>query len=522
MRPVLGVVSCLPWLIMACAVVLSATADLSSGGAPADRLVQNGWIVWRGQAVWGWVQHNGWWRDGQRPNITRRSVSDSLGDVRPNRTEDLDRLTDNMLLYGYPGFEHNFGLWYDRRRDRHDVEARTTPECRPPFLEQPWARGRSGQAADGLPKYDLTRFNDWYFARLKRFADLCDAKGTVLLFKPYMQHALLEQQTHYVDFPWRPGNCIQDVRMPDVIPAANSFYDVSHAERARLHRLYIAKCLDVLGGNRNVVFLIGQEFTGPIEFARFYVDAVLDWQRRTGKHVCIGVGATKDVTDAILADPVRGPAVDVIDMRCWWVRRDGTVNAMKGGAEAPGRDTECGTGQTAETSTQRFYEKVRHVRDRHPRKALIDALVATRQDSWAFLMAGGSLLVRGQIEYPGHVDPPAYVKPAEVDFVLPTYRMLRERLGPILPRMVPCDIAASTSGPAWCLASPGSDYLVYAMHGGTLTLDLSKAASSRPLTGRWFDPRTGTLSSAFSVPASANVDLHTPDDQDWALVVSKQ
>ena len=89
----------------------------------------NGWLVHEGKAVLGWVQHNGWWRAGQRPNLARRSVGDPKGDVRPNRTEDLDALTDNMLRYAYPGFEHNYGLWYDRRRDAHDTGRRDNPRC---------------------------------------------------------------------------------------------------------------------------------------------------------------------------------------------------------------------------------------------------------------------------------------------------------------------------------------------------------------------------------------------------------
>lgn len=168
--------------------------------------VQNGWYVHNGRAIWGYAQHNGWWRAGQRANITRNAP----GRIGPNRTEDLDKLTDNMLRCGYPGFEHCFGLWYDRRRDAHDTSRRSDDKVVPPFLEQPWARSGKGTSWDGLSRYDLTKYNPWYFARLKEFADLCDHKGTILIFNFYMQHALLETDAHYVDFPWRPANCVQD------------------------------------------------------------------------------------------------------------------------------------------------------------------------------------------------------------------------------------------------------------------------------------------------------------------------
>ncbi len=43
--------------------------------------VQNGWYVHNGMAVWGYGQHNGWWRAGQRPNLRamRPATSDRIG-----------------------------------------------------------------------------------------------------------------------------------------------------------------------------------------------------------------------------------------------------------------------------------------------------------------------------------------------------------------------------------------------------------------------------------------------------------
>ena len=155
--------------------------------------LENGWFTHNGKVVWGNAQHNGWWgglrKEGSwintykvRANITRNAP----GKVGPSLTEDLGKLTDAMLKYGYPGFEHNFGLWFDRRRDAHDTVQRSDPNVVPPLLEQPWARSKEGIAWDGLPKYDLTQFNPWYFQRLREFAALCDKKGTILFHNFYM------------------------------------------------------------------------------------------------------------------------------------------------------------------------------------------------------------------------------------------------------------------------------------------------------------------------------------------------
>ena len=89
---------------------------LPAAGAPSELELVNGWYVVEGKLLWGNAQYNGWW-GSYRTNITRRMPNV----VGPNRTEDLDKLTDAMLAFGYPALEHNYGLWYDRRRDHHDT-----------------------------------------------------------------------------------------------------------------------------------------------------------------------------------------------------------------------------------------------------------------------------------------------------------------------------------------------------------------------------------------------------------------
>ncbi len=193
-------------------------------------------------------------------------------------------------------------MWYDRRRDAHDVQRRGDGNVVGPFLEMPWGRSKQGQAWDGLPLYDLSTFNPWYFARIKEFADLCDRKGCILVFNFYNQHNLLETQAHYCDFPWRPVNCIQATDLPDTTPAAHAFYDTTHRLRRELHRQYITHCLDNLRDNRNVVFLTSLEYTGPLAFLQFWLETILEWERQSGRKVHIGLGATRDVVDAVLQD----------------------------------------------------------------------------------------------------------------------------------------------------------------------------------------------------------------------------
>lgn len=493
------------------AVTLPETCTAKPEGRSPGLTLENGWFVHGDRVVWGYAQHNGWWRAGQRANITRRAP----GTIGPNRTEDLDKLTDNMLRYGYPGFEHSFGLWYDRRRDQHDTARRKDANVVPPFLEQPWARGESGTAWDGLAKYDLTRYNPWYFDRLREFASLCDRKGTILFHNFYMQHALLEMDAHYVDFPWRPANCLQETDMPDRNPAADVFYNITHPLRRELHRAYIRKCLDELGDYTNVVHLLSQEYTGPASFARFWLEVIDEWQREKGKRILVGLGGTKDVLDELAGDP----RVSVLDLRYWWYQPDGSLYAPKGGTQVPGRYV-SGTA-AARTTPLSIYRQVREHRMRYPEKGLIHQINASRQQTWAFLMGGGSMLVR-YLEYTGGRDPADYEAPADSATVRPTYDFINKRLSHQLQRMVPQDSMVSNPENNFCLGDKCKAYLVYLMAGGTVELDLKAAPGG--FYARWFDPRSGDLSDAAlnSVVKGGGIAIFTaPTTEDWVLWLSE-
>ncbi len=495
--------------------------------------VDNGWYVHDGRVVWGFCQHNGWWREGQRPNLTRNAADE----VGPNRTEHLDRLTDAMLRFGYPGFEHNFGLWYDRRRDAHDQARRDDGRVIPPFLEQPWARGDRLTAWDGMPKYDLTRFNDWYFERLKQFADLCDRKGTILFHNFYMQHALLETNAHYVDFPWRPVNCIQPTGLPDSTPAANAFYDVSHPLRRELHRAYIRKCLDVLGGNTNVVFLCSEEYTGPLSFMRFWIDTIIEWERETDRDVQIGLSATKDVLDAVLGDPERAPQIGTIDLRYWWYKPDGTLFAPAGGRQIPARFTGAfspehlasitamtqhytnrGMGEIGTTSTEQVYRQVREYREKYPTKAILHQVPASRRQAWAMLAAGASMLV-GQLPYPEKKDPPAYVSPELCRSIQPTYDFIREHLLETLPRCKPSDVQKGNPAETWCLTDGRDTCLVYTSGGSCFQLDLSRTLGEFQV--QWFDPGTGEIAGVKRIAAGSQPEFTPPSSSDWVFYMQR-
>ena len=85
-------------------------------------------------------------------------------------------------------------------------------------------------------------------------------------------------------------------------------------------------------------------------------------------------------------------------------------------------------------------------------------------------------------------------------------------------RMDPHDELVS-SGNAYCLADPGSDYVVYLYNGGQVTLDLSAASGNLDVT--WFDPRNGNETSGGQVTGGSTQTLAAPGSGDFALFLHK-
>jgi hypothetical protein len=369
--------------------------------AVTPMIVHNGWIMRGGTVLTGDRAEIPWWSGSARPYALAKAKPAITrfvpGQTGWGLTDDLDALTDSMKAKGQVALEQNYALWYDRRRDDHERVQRMDGDVWPPFYELPFARSGKDTAWDGLSKYDLTQYNDWYWNRLQQFATKADLKGLVLIYQDYFQHNIIEAGAHYADFPWRPVNNINNTGFPEPpnyagdkrIFMAEQFYDVSNPVRRGLHRAYIRKCLDNFTDNSSVIQLTSAEYTGPLHFVQFWLDVIKEWETETGKKALIGLSTTKDVQDAILADKERAAIVDIIDIRYWHYQEDGSAYAPAGGQNLAPRQ-QARQFKPKRSSFEQVYRAVKEYRDKYPGKAVMysgDGL----NNAWAVFMAGGSL-----------------------------------------------------------------------------------------------------------------------------------
>lgn len=341
-----------------------------------------------------------WWRyklkpselSQATPHVTR-FVPDRFGTGFNDYVDSVvDFLSSNHIL----SLDHNYGLWYDRRRDDHERVRRINGDVWAPFYEQPFKRSGKGKAWDGLSKYDLTRPNEWYWKRLREFADKAENKGVLLMHQNYFQHNILEAGAHWVDCPWRPVNNINGTTFPEPVPfagdkrvfMADMFYDVSNPVLRELHRNYIRMCLNNFADNNNVVQLIGEEFTGPLHFVKFWIDVISEWEKETGKKALVALSVTKDVQDSILNDPERSKVVDIIDIKYWHYKVGGIYNP--GGGENMAPRQHMRKMKRGKVSYNEAYKSVLEYRKKYPDKAVMYHSDNYPAVGWAVLMAGGS------------------------------------------------------------------------------------------------------------------------------------
>jgi hypothetical protein len=376
----------------------SAMAPLSK----ATISVTNGWLVRGGKLLIGGVRNVNWWKGNLLPSDAR-NYGVTLSRYAPGRigaglTDDFNEIADGLAAANDVALDHHYGLWYDRRREDHERVRRISGDVWPPFYEQPFARTGQGTAWDGLSLYDLTKFNLWYWARLRGFAELCDARGLVLFNENYFQHNILEDGAHWVDCPWRSVNNINHTGFEEPrfevdkrIVMADQFYDVANPVRRKLHVGLIRQNLDNFTNEANVIQFTSGEFTGPLAFEQFWLDTIGDWEARNGRHPLIALAATKDVQDAILADAKRAAVVDIICFRYWW-QTDRGLFAPEGGQNLSPRQFERqwkgGTPQDENLAAM-----VSEYRRKHADKVIIAA--GEDEDmsrgAWAYVCAGGSL-----------------------------------------------------------------------------------------------------------------------------------
>jgi hypothetical protein len=459
------------------------------------------------------------------------------GQTAPGLTEDLHQLVQRTLQHGSAFYLSYPGLWYDRRRDAHTVFQMQNGDVWAPFFEMPWARSGKGFAWDGLSRFDLSRYNPWYFERHREFDRIAGEHGLIVLHQLYDTHNVLEIGPHWIDYPWRPANNINDTGIPEPPPfapgytlamdtvhptvtklnLANEFYSVAYPPLRKLHHDYIFHVLDQFADMPDVVFSVATQYAGPLSFEEFFQDTVAEWEKLHNRTVRLELAADKHITDTVLDDPVRSRQIAVVETRYWYYLADGTLYAPEAGKDRAYRDYftaqfgEPYTNDGPATTPQQAYRLVREYRDRYPNLVILS--YENGAGPIPILMGGG--IPEGQ----ARTGPPEKTEELSTDAVIDKF--VHQYLAHDLMKMHPVDGLVSDSTHNWVLAGEGTDaILIYSRPQSDILV--TRSLPHRSYRGSWIDPVTGEVQKSVTIQGEPGTSIEKPDDRGWFLLLRNQ
>ena len=355
----------------------------------------------------------------------------------------------------------------------------------------PWARSDTPGYANGGNKFNLTRWDEAYFKRLKDFVAQAAKRGVVVevvLFCPF-----------YGEPQWRlsPQNATNNVNGVGKVARTHVYTLDKHGGLLSVHEAMTRKIVTELRDFHNVYYEICNEpyFGGvTLQWQRHIADVIVDTEKSfANKHLI-----SQNIANHKAKVQNPHPAVSIFNFH--YASPPDTV-AMNYGLNKVIGDNETGFKGT----------KNRHY----------------RMEGWEFILAGGGLY--NNLDYSftvGHEDG-AFVYPAkQPGGGNPTLRRQLKILKDFIHsfdfvRMKPDNSVIKGELPekarARALVEPGKQYAVYVFGGKRVDLTLSIPAGK--YRAEWLNPLTGIFDRRQVLSHSGgDVTLHSPPyDEDVAL-----
>jgi hypothetical protein len=345
-----------------------------------------------------------------------------------------------------------------------------------------YVRSGPGTADDGGAKFDLNRINPDFLARLRQRVIDAGARGiyvSVMLFDGWS----VETKPGYAKAnPWMAHPFNRDNNINGIDGDTNG--DLSGRESqmltipaiTALQETYVRAVIDAVNDLDNVLYEISDE-SDPAANAWEYhmIDFIHSYEATKPKRHPVGM---------TVAWP-NGTNASVMSSNAEWVSLNGSTTApdVATGSKVSLWDTDhlCG-------------------------------ICGDVPWVWKSMMRGHNpLLMDGYDNSPG-VSDPSYI-PSD-----PKWEAIRKNLGYARTFAMRMDLTQAVphgelAGSGYCLAKPGSQYLVYAPGNASVTVNLSAVPSSVSLTVEWFNVNTGATTIVAPVRGGASRVLKPPTSQ---------
>ncbi len=337
------------------------------------------------------------------------------------------------------------------------------------FDPLPYQRTGPGAALDGKPKFDLTKFNEAFFERLRSRAVEAGERGIYVDIQLFLPGASEKRGGPCDPWPGHPYNARNNINGFDGEKAGTSTVDLDRSEVRAMQAAYMRKVVDTVNDLDNVLFeAVGEG--GRRDWDWWIVDFVHDYEKGKSKQHPVGLsGGGAESLAEMLASPA-----DWIGAG-WNDGHFKTNPPAWDGKKVSILDTDhlWGHGGTAAWAWKSF----------------LRGHNTWLMDPWSPLPGRpcGSV---NWLSRPG--TPDRDVNRGEhwtwepVRLAMGNTRTYALRIN--LASMTPRNELASTE---FCLANPPWEYLVYLPEGDEATLDLSAATGA--MTVEWMRPVEGDI-----------------------------
>lgn len=176
----------------------------------------------------------------------------------------------------------------------------------------PWPRTGPGNALDGKPKFDLSKFNPVYFERLRTRVDTAGKEGIyvgVMFFEGWglmhgnRRRAPAEEGWAWRTHPFNPANNINNLSIAGADQVSARVHVLGNAQANRFQEAYVRKVVDTVNDLDNVLYEVINE-GGEKEWDWWVVRTVYDWERNKPKQHPVGItGHGAERVGSMLASP---------------------------------------------------------------------------------------------------------------------------------------------------------------------------------------------------------------------------
>jgi hypothetical protein len=362
------------------------------------------------------------------------------------------------------------------------------------FEPVPFERTGPGLALDGKPKYDLGKYNQAYFDRLRERVIQAGKLGiyvSVMFFEGWCVKWSYPASDAWPAHPYHKDNNINQVDGDPNGDGKADIYCLDVPEVVEHQKAYMRKVIDTVNDLDNVLYEIINEIPADqrgIVWHYHMIDFVHEYERGKPKQHPVGMTAEGGTQ----YNPI------LFDSPADWI--------------SPGRGPD---------------QEYKY----NPPPADGSKVILTDTDhlwghggnypwAWKSFLRGLNVLFMDPWEpVPGHTRP-GYAQDRLNTRNYPDWGLLRANLGYLQRYARRLDLNCSLphgelSSSGFCLAEPGKKYLVYIPDDAQVVVDLSQVDG--PLEVEWFSPRTGELSYDAPVMGGKNVHFNSPFGMDVVL-----